>query len=121
VDALGNPVHLHLTPGNIHDVTEAPRLIEAAAGQNFIGDKGYDSNAVVAAAQIKGMNVVIPSKSDRAGRPRKIDKQLYKERHLVENFFCRLKHFRRVATRYDKTAQNFLGFVFLAAIRIWMA
>jgi transposase len=120
VDALGNPIHIHLTPGNIHDVTEAPRLIEAATGQNFIADKAYDSNAVVAAIQAKEMTVVIPSKADRAGR-RKIDLHVYKERHLVENFFCRLKHFRRVATRFDKTAQNFLGFVLLAAIRIWMA
>jgi transposase len=117
---LGNPIHLHLTPGNIHDVTEAPRLIEVAQGENFIGDKGYDSDAVVAAVQAKGMNVVIPPKSNRKS-PRPTDFHLYKERHLVENFFCRLKHFRRVATRYEKTAQNFLGFVLLAAIRIWMA
>ena len=120
MDALGNPIHLHLTPGNIHDVTEAPRLIEAAKGENFIADKGYDSSAVAVAVQAKGMNVVIPSKADRSSR-RKIDLHLYKERHLVENFFCRLKHFRRAATRYDKTAQNFFGFVLLAAIRIWMA
>jgi transposase len=120
VDALGNPIHLHLTPGNIHDVTQAPRLIEAATGQYFIADKAYDSNAVVAAIEAKAMTVVIPSKADRASR-RKIDLHVYKERHLVENFFCRLKHFRRVATRYDKTAQNFLGFVLLAAIRIWLA
>jgi transposase len=120
VDALGNPIHLHLTPGNVHDVTEAPRLIEAASGENFIADKAYDSNAVVAAIEAKAMNVVIPSKADRAGR-RKIDLHLYKERHLVENFFCRLKHFRRAATRYEKTAQNFLGFVLLASIRVWLA
>jgi transposase len=120
VDALGNPIHLHLTSGNIHDVTEAPKLIEIAQGQNFICDKGVDSNAVVAAAEAKGMNVVIPPKSNRKS-PRQTDFHLYKERHLVENFFCRLKHFRRVATRYEKTAQNFLSFVVLAAIRIWMA
>jgi transposase len=137
VDALGNPIHLHLTAGNIHDVTEAPRLVEAATAnvtdaqliidaatdtwRYFIADKAYDSNAVIAAAQAKGLTIVIPSKSDRSGRPRKIDQHVYKERHLVENFFCRTKHFRRVATRYDKTAANFLGFALLAAIRIWMA
>jgi transposase len=120
VDALGNPIHLHLTPGNIHDATEAPKLIEAAQGKNFIGDKGYDSDKIVAAAQAKGMNVIIPPKSNRKS-PRNIDFYHYKERHLVENFFCRLKHFRRVATRYDKTAQNFFGFVLLASIRIWLA
>jgi transposase len=120
VDGLGNPIHLHLTPGNLHDVTQASHLIEAARGKNFIADKGYDSNAVVAAVEAKEMRVVIPSKAGRAGR-RKIDLHTYKERHLVENFFCRLKHYRRAATRFDKTAQNFLGFVLLAAIRIWMA
>lgn len=66
------------------------------------------------------MNAVIPSKADRAGR-RKIDLHLYKERHLVENFFCKLKRFRRAATRYEKTARNFLGIIFAAAIRIWLA
>jgi transposase len=66
------------------------------------------------------MTVVIPTPADRAGR-RKIDLHVYKERHLVENFFCRLKHYRRTAMRFDKTARNFLGFVLLAAIRIWMA
>jgi len=66
------------------------------------------------------MTVVIPTQADRTAR-RKIDGHVYKERHLVENFFCRLKHYRRVATRFEKTARNFLGFVVLAAIRIWMA
>ena len=120
MDGLGNPTHLHLTPGNRADVSEAPRLIEVAKGRNFIADKGYDSNAVVAAVEAKGMTATIPSNASRSTR-RKIDPHLYKERHLVENFFCRLKHFRRAATRYDKTARNFLGFVTLAAIRIWMA
>jgi transposase len=137
VDALGNPIHLHLSSGNIHDVTEAPRLLEAATAKvtddqryieaatntyrYFIADKAYDSNAVITAAQAKGLTVVIPSKSDRAGRPRAIDQHVYKERHLVENFFSKAKHFRRIATRYEKTAVNFLGFALLAAIRIWMA
>lgn len=120
MDGLGNPVHLHITPGNIHDVTEASRLIEEAKGQNFIADKGYDSDAVVAAIEAKGMTVVIPSKSNRLV-PRDTDWHLYKERHLVENFFCKLKNFRRTATRYEKTARNFLGFLLVASIRIWLA
>lgn len=119
MDALGNPVHLHITPGNVADVSEASELIEAARGKNFIADKGYDSDAVVAAAQAKGMNVVIPPRSNRKN-PRQTDFVLYKERHLVENFFCKLKHFRRVATRYEKTARNFLGFLLLASVRIWL-
>jgi transposase len=120
VDGLGNPTHIHLTPGNIHDVVEAPQLVEAARGENFIGDKGYDADAVIAAAEAKGMKAVIPSKSNRKN-PRKIDRHVYKERHLVENFFCRLKQFRRVATRYEKTARNFLGFILVASIKVWLA
>jgi transposase len=120
VDGLGNPLHVHLSPGNIHDITEAPQLIEHASGRNFICDKGYDSNAVIAAVTKKGMHAVIPSKSNRKHQ-RKIDRYVYRERHLVENFFCKLKRFRRVGTRYEKNAANFLGFVLFAAIRVLMA
>jgi len=120
VDGLGNPTHVHLSAGNIHDVVEAQELIEAARGKNFIGDKGYDADAVIDAAEAKGMTALIPPKSNRK-HPRKIDLHAYKERHLVECFFARLKQFRRVATRYDKTARNFLGFVLVASIKVWLA
>ena len=120
MDGLGCPLHIHLTPGNIHDVTEAAQLIEKAQGKNFIGDKAYDSNAVVEAVEKKGMIAVIPSKANRNVQ-RTIDLHLYKERHLVENFFCKIKRYRRVATRYEKTAVNFLGFVLFASIRVWLA
>jgi transposase len=120
VDGLGNPTHLHLTPGNIHDVVEAPTLIEAACGDSFIADKGYDSNSVVAAVRAKGMRAVIPPREGRKAR-RYFDKHTYKERHLVEFFFNRLKQYRRVATRYEKTARNFLGFVLLASSLVWLA
>ena len=120
MDGLGNPTHLHLTPGNVHDVVEAPALIDAARGDNFIADKGYDSNAVVAAIRAKGMKAVIPPREKRKVR-RHFDTHLYKERHLVEFFFNRLKQFRRVATRYEKTAGNFLGFVLLSASLVWLA
>ena len=120
MDGLGNPTHLHLTPGNIHDVVEAPALIEAAQGDNFIADKGYDSNAVVDALRAKGIRPVIPPREKRTVR-RFLDSHLYKERHLVEFFFNRLKQYRRVATRYEKTAQNFLGFVLLSASLVWLA
>ena len=119
VDALGNPVHLHITPASVADVSEASRLIQAAQGENFIADKGYDADFVVAPATAKGMKVVIPPKSNRKN-PRPTDFHLYKERHLVENFFCKLKHFRRVATRYEKTARNLLGLLLLASIKIWL-
>jgi transposase len=120
VDGLGNPTHVHLTAGNIHDVTEAPTLVNHAHGQNFIADKGYDSNAVIEAIEAKGMIPVIPSKADRKIQ-REIDRYTYRERSLVENFFCKIKRYRRVATRYEKTAANFLGFVLFASIRVWLA
>lgn len=120
MDGLGNPLHIHLTPGNIHDITEAPTLIEHAQGSNFIADKGYDSASVVEAIEKKGMTAVIPSKVNCKVQ-RKIDLHVYKERHLVENFFCKIKRYRRVATRYEKTAANFLGFVLFAALRVWLA
>ena len=72
MDGLGNPIHLHLTAGNVHDVVEAQILIEASNGKNFIADKAYDSNDVIAAAEAKGMNAVIPPKSNRKN-PRLID------------------------------------------------
>jgi transposase len=120
VDGLGNPLHVHLSAGNVHDVSEAHVLIAKARGRNFIADKGYDANHVVAAVEAKAMTAVIPSTSFRA-RQRKIDGHLYKERHLVENFFCKIKRYRRVATRYEKTAVNYLGFVLFAALRVWLA
>jgi transposase len=120
VDGLGNPLHVHLTAGNIHDVSEAPKLIEQAKGRNFIADKGYDADKVIQAIEHKHMTPVIPSTSNRKTK-REIDGHIYKERHLVENFFCKIKRFRRVATRYEKTATNFLGFVLFASIRVWLA
>ena len=120
VDGLGNPLHVHLTPGNVHDVCEAAKLIEQAHGKNFIADKGYDANHVIEAVQKKNMTAVIPSTANRKTR-REIDVHMYKERHLVENFFCKIKRYRRVATRYEKTATNYLGFVLFASLRMWLA
>lgn len=120
MDGLGNPVHVHLTQGSAHDVSQAPILVEKAQGKNFIADKAYDSQKVIQAIENKDMTPVIPSTASRTTQ-REIDRHLYKERHLVENFFCKIKRYRRVATRYEKTAANFLGFVLFAAIRVWLA
>jgi transposase len=121
VDALGNPIHIHLTPGNVHDVVEAPKLVAVAPSNcNFIADKGYDADYVVAAAEAKGMRVVIPTRANRRVQ-RQIDLNLYRERHLVECFFNKLKQYRRLATRYEKTALNFLGFLLAVSAKIWLA
>jgi len=120
VDGLGNPIHIHITAGNVHDAVEAPTLIEAARGRYFIADKAYDSDAIIQAIRAKGMTPIIPSRSNRKA-PREHDAHAYKERHLVEFFFNRLKQYRRVATRYEKTARNFLGMVLLASSFVWLA
>lgn len=120
MDGLGNPLHVHLTAGNVNDVSEAQKLVEHAHGDNFIADKAYDADHVIEAIEKKRMRAVIPSTASRTVK-RKIDRHLYKERHLVENFFCKIKRYRRVATRYEKTAINFLGFVLFASIRVWLA
>jgi transposase len=117
VDALGNPVEFLLTGGHEADVTQAEPLIAAHEAEAYILDKAYDSDAVVGAAQRRGGAAVIPSKKNRKVA-RDYDKHLYKERKEVEWFINLLKQYRRVATRYEKTARNFLGFVHVASIMI---
>jgi transposase len=118
-DALGNPVHFILTPGQRHDSKVAVELLAVAPAEAVVADKAYDSNEIVENAQESGMEVVIPSKANRK-QPRALDKDRYKARHLVENLFQRMKVFRRVATRFDKLDCMFLGFVHLAAIKKWL-
>ena len=117
VDALGNPVEFLLTGGQVADVTQAEPLIDAHEADAYILDKAYDSDGVVRAAQRRGGEAVIPSKKNRKVA-RDYDKHLYKERKKVEWFINLLKQYRRVATRYEKTARNFLGFVHVASIMI---
>jgi transposase len=85
-----------------------------------IADKGFDADErVIEPLRKAGKTPVIPPKRNRK-TPRDYDKHLYKARHLIENFFCRLKQFRAIATRYDKTARNFLAAIHLAAAIIWL-
>jgi transposase len=115
VDGLGNPVEFILTAGQEADVTQAEPLIRRHTADAYILDKAYDSGAVVPAANRRGGEAVVPSKKNPKV-PRDYDKQLYKERKKVEWFINLLKQYRRVATRYEKTARNFLGFVLVASI-----
>ena len=92
---------------------------EANQAENFIADKGYDADHLCAAIAGKGAQIVIPPKRNRRIL-RAYDVDLYKQRNLIERFFNKLKQFRRVATRYDKLLVNFMGFVKLAAIAIWL-
>ncbi len=120
VDGLGNPTGFYLTPGQAHDLDGADVLLKDTPAQIVIADKAYDAQArVVEPLLAAGKTVVIPSRST-SREPREYDKHLYKERHLIENFFAKLKQFRCIATRYDKTARNFLGAIHFAAAVVWL-
>lgn len=117
VDALGNPVRLVVTEGQEADVTQAEPMIRAVHANAYMGDKGYDSDKVVKAAQRRGAKAMIPPKKNRKVA-REYDKHTYNERVKVEWFFSLLKQYRRVATRYDKTKRNFLAFIHVASVMI---
>jgi transposase len=114
VDALGNPVALMLTPGQAHDLACAEPLIDGADPQALIGDKAYDADPLIDTLNRREITPVIPPKANRK-TPRACDYALYCERNLVERFFNKLKHFRAIATRYDKLARNFLAGIQLAS------
>jgi transposase len=85
---------------------------------HVVADRGYDAMALVELIEAGGMQAHIPTQKDRK-RQRSVDKAIYRKRNLVERYFCKIKHFRRVATRFDKLARNFLAAVALASIRLW--
>jgi transposase len=120
VDALGNPLDFLLTPGQAHDLEGADALLPDMAADALLADKAFDADErVIEPLLARGKSVVIPLKSNRKVQ-REFDKEAYKARHLIENFFCRLKQYRALATRYDKTARNFLAAIHLAAAIIWL-
>lgn len=114
-DALGNPVRFFVTAGQRSDYIKALDLIQGREMDALIADKGYDADYTVQAAKDIEAEAVIPSRARRK-TAREYDKELYKERNLIERMFNKLKHFRRVATRYDKLDISYLGFMFLAGI-----
>ena len=116
---MGNPVHLQLTAGNVNDCKAAIDVLSHVdlKGSMVIGDKGYDSDEIMLYIEDQEAMHTIPPRSNRNDQ-RAYYKERYKERHLVESFFGKLKHFRRVATRYDKLASSFFAFVLLASISI---
>ncbi len=115
VDALGNPLGFFLTGGQASDLAGADALLPQVAAPMLIADKGHDAEArVLAPLRDAGKTAVIPPRRHRPAQ-REYDRDRYQARHLAENFFCKLKQFRAIATRYDKTARNFLAAVHLAA------
>ena len=108
-----------LSAGQASDKAAVPALIDGLPpARALIADRGYDAQAIVDLVRDRGGEAHIPTQSDRKVQ-RSIDKELYRQRNLVERFFCKLKHFRGVATRFAKLARNFLAAVLLASTRLW--
>ncbi len=119
VDGRGRPLKLILSPGQRGDAPLAPALLEGLAPRRVLADKAYDSNALRAIIADMGAEAVIPCNPTRK-RPIAYDFEAYKARNLVERCFNKLKHFRRIATRYDRRAIHFLSFLHIAAAMLWM-
>ena len=119
VDGLGNPLRFTLTPGQQHDITQAEALISGCRGEYVIADKGYDAQPFIAYLAEVGMVAVIPARANRK-EPREYDTHLYRERHVVECCIGKIKHYRRIFSRFDKLASRYLGFLQFAAALIWL-
>jgi transposase len=119
VDALGNPLKFILSAGQRNDITQAENLINEISNTKLIADKGYDANSLVISLEGKSCDIVIPSKKNRKTL-RPYDYHIYKERHLIECFFGKIKHFRRIFSRFDKMPQTFLAFINFVSILIWL-
>ncbi len=119
VDGIGRAVGLHLAPGQQHDLRACEPLQPHLAGRWAVADRGFDSNAFRDTLARSGAVTCIPPKSLRK-TPIYFDRALYRQRHVVENFFSRIKRHRRIATRYEKLAVTFLGFVAFAAVLDWL-
>ena len=120
VDALGNPIGFFLTGGEAHDLVGADHLLPSMQADTVIADKAFDADQrVLAPLAAAGKTAVIPPKANRQVS-RDYDRDLFKARHLIENFFAKLKQFRAIATRYDKTKRNFLAAIQLAATVTWL-
>ena len=119
VNSNGMPVRAFVTSGTVADCKQADSLIDGIVAECLFGDRGYDTNEIVNYALKQGMQVVIPPKKNRVEQ-RDYDKYIYKLRHLVENTFLKLKHWRGIATRYAKNTTSFQGAVTLSSIVLWL-
>ena len=120
VDARGLPLAITLSPGQASDKAAVAALLAAhPAPGDVVADRGYDARAVLDLIAAHGGRGHIPTQRDRKVQ-RSVDPDLYRRRNLVERFFNKLKHFRKIATRYEKTARNYLAAVLIACSRIWM-
>ena len=118
-DALGNPLDFVLTGGQAADITQAEALLPDEPMDAVVADKGYDADAFVATVTARGATAVIPPRRNRR-QPREYDRHRYKERHRIECFFGKIKHYRRIFSRFEKTARNYMGFLRFVAALVWL-
>lgn len=119
VDALGNPLQFVITPGQTSEITQAERLLRDVYNSFVIADKAYGALVIRKKLRDQDNIDVIPSRSNSLS-PVEYDKDLYKERHIIECFFSKIKYFRRVFSRFDKSARNFLAFLYFVGVIIWL-
>lgn len=119
VDGLGNPLRLGLTAGQCHESTQAEALLAGFSFERVIADRGYAGQALIDLILAAPSEAVIPPHQS-AKQPRAYDTWLYRERHLVECFINKIKHFRRVFSRFDKLARRYLGFLHLTSVLVWL-
>ncbi len=119
VDEAGLPIRLSISPGQASDKAAAPALIDSLTRTaHVVADRGYDAMALVERIRSRGAQAHIPTQKDRKVQ-RSVDRTIYRQRNFVERYFNKIKHFRRVATRYEKLAVTFLSAVALASARLW--
>ena len=120
MDERGLPIRLGLSQGQASDKGVGAALIDSLTRtQHVVADRGYDARDLVERIQARGAHAHIPTQKDRKIQ-RSVARDIYRQRNLVERYFCKLKHFRRCATRFDKLARNFLAAVALASARLWL-
>ena len=121
-DSHGNPIDFEITGGEVHDSQVAGKIIDKVGSDamNIVADKGYDSDEIRVLVWARGGCPVIPRRSNSKKDNLGFDPHIYRHRHLVENLFAKLKHYRGIATRFDKLARNFKAMVFIACSIIWI-
>jgi len=119
VDGLGNPLRLRLTGGERHDITQASALLEGYSFEYVLADRGYDADDFIAFILAQQATPVIPPKANRKVQ-REYDRWRYRERHLIECFMNKIKHYRRVFSRFDKLASSYLGFLSFVSTLVWL-
>lgn len=117
---MGQLIGFALTGGEVADITQAQSLLRGRDLDEVVADKGYDADELVQFIRNAGAKAVIPPRRNRL-QQRRWDRQAYKDRNLIERFFCRLKQFRRIATRYDKLAERYASIVTVGASFVWLS